>query len=319
MTRRTMFIHIGLHKTGTTSIQQCLTESSYQLHQVGMLYPISGRHPLAVTQHALLAKAFDPTTPFEGTFALTGPIDAEIVLAALLHEIELSGLDTIIISSEELLRLTAEQVAEVGKAFNDYDIYPIAFIRNFPVMFDSLYSTLMQYTKHTFVPSDDLIGTDLYASFQAWSTISADGKIRVLDFDASPTRNTVLDFLDVVGIDAGKINASSRECRLNQSLPPAHVAMIRELRCLGIDEDATTELLAQLGGLSLPERQTNLPDALRDILASKYAEQRRLLCEADFVTGLLPASVVPVESEPPIYMGGLPDVLFAIGRGIGRQ
>jgi hypothetical protein len=42
MTRRKLFIHIGLHKTGTTSIQQCLTESSYQLHQAGMLYPVAG-------------------------------------------------------------------------------------------------------------------------------------------------------------------------------------------------------------------------------------------------------------------------------------
>jgi hypothetical protein len=58
---------------------------------------------------------------------------------------------------------------------------------------------------------------------------------------------------------------------------------------------------------------------LRDGLARKYTEQRRLLCEADFVTGLLPASAVQVESEPPVYMGGLADVLFAIGRGIARQ
>ena len=52
---RTLYIHVGTHKTGTTSLQQFLLLNEKLLRQKGLFIPLSGRmhrkepwhHPLA--------------------------------------------------------------------------------------------------------------------------------------------------------------------------------------------------------------------------------------------------------------------------------
>ena len=38
-----IYIHCGLHKTGTTSLQRCFAQHSGLLHSFGLLYPVTGR------------------------------------------------------------------------------------------------------------------------------------------------------------------------------------------------------------------------------------------------------------------------------------
>jgi hypothetical protein len=42
----TLYLHCGLHKTGTTSLQAALSASHARLREAGLLYPLAGRFPL---------------------------------------------------------------------------------------------------------------------------------------------------------------------------------------------------------------------------------------------------------------------------------
>src|SRR5438477_7032289 len=41
--RRRVLLHVGLHKTGTTALQQFLSATAQEFRAQGLLYPISGR------------------------------------------------------------------------------------------------------------------------------------------------------------------------------------------------------------------------------------------------------------------------------------
>jgi hypothetical protein len=285
-----------------------------------VLYPTSGRHPLAVDQHGLLAKAFDTATPFQGQFALREPIDRRIVVGALRHEIELSGLQTVVVSSEEFYRFDASTVEDFASSFADFDIQPVAFVRNFPQLFDSLYGTILQYTDYSFPPNEMLLDTDLIGSFGAWASISANGQIHVVDFDASTTGDSVRDMLSVIGLEPELLRHLSDRARLNASRSPMFVVLLRELRNLGVEQVSIDGLLEQLARLEVSEAQTSLPADLREKLAERYREQIAALRRAPFVRGLgLEKPASPSGEQVPIYLASLADVVFAIGRAIHRS
>lgn len=92
MKKKTIFLHIGLGKTGTTSIQQFFVQNTPALEQLGILYPKTGRgksiaHHEAVWQIGYDATLLDiPRNPY--------------LWKRLLSEIHESPADNIVISSE---------------------------------------------------------------------------------------------------------------------------------------------------------------------------------------------------------------------------
>lgn len=314
--RPRLFVHLGLHKTGSTAIQYCFDAGSYHLHQHGVLYPSAGRHPLASKQHGLVAKAFDPDTPFIGAFALTGPIDRTLIVPALRHEIELSGLGTVVLSSEEMSRFGPESLAAFAEAFDGYDIHPVVFIRRFSSIFEGYYATLLLYTETTFDLTADLVNTDLVGSLREWSRIAADRRVRVVDVDASRTGDSVKDFLAVLGLSTSLLSHQLPDSRLNRSPAPPVIAAVRELRRAGVAEERIRGFLTDVKSLPATERYSCIPPALWRQLEHRYAEQHAQLRAAPWVAGLdgVPA---PEIVEPPPHLGSLVDVIVALGRTLG--
>jgi hypothetical protein len=313
MTR--LFIHLGMHKTGTTSIQRYLDDARFYLHRVGVLYPASGRHPLAANQHGLVAKAFDPANPFIGEFALTGPIQRDVIVTALRHEIELSGMPTVVLSSEEMSRYGPQSVADLKAAFAGYELYPVVFIRKFTSILDGYYATLLQWTSEYYELNEQYIITDLVHALRPWAAIAADGRIRVVDVDASPTGDSVTDFLSVVGIDKTIVQWCPPGPRRNASPSPIAVAATRELRFAGVNEGEIRSLLQGLRGLPTMQRYTCIPPTLWADLETRYASEHASLRAAPWVVGL-EDSGPPQLSEIPTHLDSMAAVALAMGRGL---
>jgi len=309
-------VHLGLHKTGSTAIQHCFDAGSYHLHQHGVLYPSTGRHPLASRQHGLVAKAFDLDTPFIGAFALTGPIDRTLIASMLRHEIELSGLRTVVLSSEEMSRFGRESLAAFAEAFGDYDIHPVVFIRRFTSIFEGYYATLLLYTETADDLTADLVNTDLVGSLRERSRIAADRRVRVIDADASSTGDSVKDFLAVLDLSPSLLSYLLPDSRVNRSPAPPVIAAVRELRRAGVAEERIRGFLADVESLPATERYSCIPPALWQQLEQRYAEQHAQLRAAPWVAGLdgVPA---PKVVEPPPHLGSLVDVVVALGRTLG--
>jgi hypothetical protein len=113
---RPLFLHAGLHKTGTTFIQSVFGQNRERLAQAGIAYPWMDGSPDRVAHHdlgrALETECSDNATEMQWLRSLDAFDDRPIVL-----------------SSETLSKLTAEQLARIRTALPSRTVLPVLFFR----------------------------------------------------------------------------------------------------------------------------------------------------------------------------------------------
>ncbi|NJM34392.1 MAG: hypothetical protein HC850_06400 [Rhodomicrobium sp.] len=357
--KRRLIVHLGLHKTGSTSLQYVLHDNMQQLYDLGFLYPGTGRHPRSHVQHVLLARAF--RNPDEvrapGGFGLAGDIDRELISKALLHEIDLSGRTSIILSSEEFSAMDAESVARFYRQFQSFDVVPVLYVRNFPALAGALYQT---YVTHSGVTDDFAafewklkIRTDLPGICRDWASGAFNRKIIVRNYDV-PGLDILQDFASVAGIDTKQLCQTYTTVKLNRTLKPAIVMILRELRARrvtgshidavrdrlkGIGHERTKrivallndlrqeiqegkiyDLLAELAKVPFREPQSLLPASLRAQIMTEYEQQIAQLKSFDFVDfDRRAAPKKATDQQDAVFIGNLDHAIDAIGDGGGAN
>lgn len=149
MGERKLTLHVGSHKTGTTSIQAALTENRQQLLQEGILYPdISPIFPFSKEAHHGLAHemARDDANSAKNVKECIALIkkqaekhNASIVLSSeAFYRHELVGKS---IGSNDELSDREAYVARMAALFQDFDVGILLYLRH-PISFaESLYAT----------------------------------------------------------------------------------------------------------------------------------------------------------------------------------
>ncbi|MGF1459633.1 MAG: hypothetical protein ACFBSG_11460 [Leptolyngbyaceae cyanobacterium] len=135
---KTIYLHIGVHKTGTTHLQRILLENQPKLQARGYYYPKTGI-PSFIFGHHKVAWAVKHgdyiERPFEGVV-----IDLKGVWEGLIDEIESIDSDHIIISCEYFCLYSQEYIRELKKRLDKYHIKVILCIRKQTDFLKSLYS-----------------------------------------------------------------------------------------------------------------------------------------------------------------------------------
>jgi len=129
--KKKVFIHIGLPKTGTSSVQSFLSESSKELMNYGVLYPKAG---LMGAGHHKLAAFFYLKNPPAPLMRFIG----EPYLKLLKDEMLGSKASTIVLSSEMFADI--DNVEGMKRYFNEcelFDIKVICFFRRQDVWLES--------------------------------------------------------------------------------------------------------------------------------------------------------------------------------------
>jgi len=118
---KSLILHIGTHKTGSTALQQWFSANDEKLRDKGVLYPSSGRPVTGpVWGHHLLPWAIQRRRG----------IDSEKVWAELKKEIEASNAHTVVISSEEFDDLSKAEVARVAEHLAPWSLRVVIYLRN---------------------------------------------------------------------------------------------------------------------------------------------------------------------------------------------
>src|SRR5688572_8309485 len=94
---RTLVLHIGYPKTATSSIQWCLHANRDRLRDRGVYYPLTGQF----LDHSHNRLAF---TLFENLHERFTDADRDALFASLADEIDGCGCETVVLSSELLVR-----------------------------------------------------------------------------------------------------------------------------------------------------------------------------------------------------------------------
>ena len=189
-----IFLHIGQPKTATTTIQNFLAINRHELIKNGWLYPNAGRQYDA---HHLLGNFFR-AEPLHWI----GPADPQAVMAALLQEIDETGCDNIILSTESLY--FAEHPAQFADYLQDFDVRVVVFLRRQDEWIESAYQDNLKNGETRLDPERYLIAHDGSLDYAGrldfWSSAFGKDKLLVRSFEHNAKRLPVERvFLDTLG------------------------------------------------------------------------------------------------------------------------
>jgi hypothetical protein len=274
MTKRTCYIHVGPHKTGTTSIQWFLQENRAELLKVGYLVPESETKRGA---HHALAEALAGLDVGE---------HREPLVARCIAAIAETSARTIIISSEALEGLfrNRKNTTAFFNRIQELNLQPklILFPRNQSQWINSSYAFSVKSFRRSdsFEPAAFGFAQSPDARFSRWIKLAETHGAELIarPFNRETLRRGVIpEFLHTIGITSSQFR--DRAVRRNEAVGPFTVSVAREVfRSIG---KQMTWLQAEKCKLALAQylRENNCTDAgycgLSTMLARRVEDELR--------------------------------------------
>lgn len=217
-----VLLHIGAHKTGTTSIQSTMMHSTGALTERGLLYPrccwaFSGHHRLA---YAMKGKA-DPTTKD------TPDLDRELNdLSRLLSS---SNARTCLISSEELFTAPRHAISKVAEGLGRHDVEIVAYVRRPDDLVQSAFNQKLKQIYQNFhkdssvgyyiddyleSPEKIIADIDYNRYVSNWADVFGDSRIRLVQYESA---DAIESMCDILGVDRSMLTDVSNQENLRAS------------------------------------------------------------------------------------------------------
>lgn len=230
-----VFLHTGLHKTGTTAIQTTLFTNREALAEQGYRVPVSGVPTVAPLGHHELAWALNRSTDL---------LERWQDLRKEMAEDEISSW---VLTSEELCALKAEHIVQVRRLLSDHDVTVIIYLRNQVDLAESLYRTdvlhysldvpLKPYIEHARTRLDyQSLLDDWCGAFGRTNVV-----IRLYEKTLLP-EGVVPDFFRIIGADHTMLDAPTQD--INHGLPFDAIIPIRQMRRRGVPANLINKYIA---------------------------------------------------------------------------
>jgi hypothetical protein len=235
---KTVYLHIGANKAGTTSIQRFLNRNSDWLKEKGVLYPSIGIYNNAHYELSSFFR-FGPNLPYPSKFSLK----------KLKKQIDNSSEDKIILSSEFFMLNSHGDLLGLKDLLSGYAVKVVLYLRRHDLWFESLYNQAVKKTRNP--PWKK--GTQSYLNFHLnrpnvrfdylniidrWGGVFGKEAIVVRPFEKQQffQNDLVSDFLNTIGVSFDN-RPSSSEDRSNASLSVRILDFVDSLnRVEGIEE-----------------------------------------------------------------------------------
>lgn len=223
---KTIILHIGAHKTGSTAIQAFFSRHRQDFLANGLLYPLAGIPPNLTGHHYV---------PWLFRRQKNGSSAAADSVLALKREIRDSAADTVLISSEDLENQgcpTAEIARELG--LESHRCVIVLFIRRQDDLFASAYASQVNQGRHIASLKDFVENLlmqrrgDFYALLMAWRRALRDADLKIVNYSDPAVAS------DSVGALCGVLKMampvkSSVTAKRNVSIHPTHLPFLNFL------------------------------------------------------------------------------------------
>ncbi|MEY2976835.1 MAG: hypothetical protein RLZZ435_974 [Cyanobacteriota bacterium] len=195
---KTIYLHIGTHKTGTTFLQNILRENRDKLREFDYYYPRSAIPNSSLPGHHLLPRSVsDAREKFDEISKKT--IVTDKIWNELLEELKTQNLNKIIISSEDFCLLDHGEILKVREYLRDFRVEIIVYLRRQDEFLLSLYSELVKkgyYQNLESVLYEYEERFDYYSLLNTWADVFAKDHLKVGIYQKSGVKNNLLfDFL----------------------------------------------------------------------------------------------------------------------------
>jgi hypothetical protein len=300
----TLYLHIGLHKTGTSAIQNVCMANQDRLMRAGILFPSAGfkrvpaREPSATRGHSGLIKFFKRPDR----------IPARNESQALFREMHAADAASLILSSE-VFSAPHNHGSLAGVEWfrkKGFDVKVIVFLRRQDKHLDSLYRERLK--------SDEPSGGETRSINEFWLAegdawldyrtrvgpwVEAVGRenaiVRSYD-DAQQSGGVIRDFLSVIGADESLMAMSQANEIHNPSIPPSVTDFLRAYNALiGERFPRRAAIISAIGKMEFFNRSRGSvisPDLWTE-LQTTYGEQIEEL-RREWVTG--PSALLSFEA-----------------------
>jgi hypothetical protein len=200
---RKLFLYIGVHKTGSTSIQRTLAGIAGRLNAEGYYYPMQSEFNGEVS-HAPIAWGLRSGNDSLWQTALTG----------------LKGHHTaVLLHSEEFELFNDEQVQRLRHLLRHFDVRPVLYIRN---QIDLLASDYFEWVKNAgysgepfvFLRNVDFLTRfNFFQLYARWVAVFGAGNVclRVFENAVRPPNRLVDDYLQSVGLSQVRPDVEIRD------------------------------------------------------------------------------------------------------------
>lgn len=255
---KTLYIHIGGHKTGTSAIQEFLFLNRKRLMNKGYLYPLTGGKKHHFIPLGLQNRPFH-TNPKELT-------------RSFVKEIQESKQENIVISSEVFEMLHYEEISRLKELITDEFLVKIIFyMRRQDLNIESRYNQLIRASARLEKKFDEYFNDnsfqvlDYYALLLPWRQAFGKENVIVRVYEKEQLPNGLFDdFLNAIGLDLDKTYKIPTES-INPSLNWDLVEIIR-LCNIHFKEDPNFHRYL-LNALSRIHLKNTIPNGKQDLLS----------------------------------------------------
>ena len=244
-----LFLHVGFHKTGTTSLQDALNRNRAELLTQGLVYPKTRRFR---AQHEFAWSAGQRGwgwKQFGGSQAGPGP-------ARRMFRLIRSSKQDVIISSEFLSELTPPKIQKLISSIGDKDLRVIFTVRPVAKILPSAYQqevkngsklTFDRWLERVLEPEQENRNKTRFwtrhshhIEIAKWAGVVGKERITVIVADESKPEFLTDSFFKLVGADTSNFVESKKKI-VNRSMDLAEIELLRRInakfdRNLGWDE-----------------------------------------------------------------------------------
>ncbi|MEQ1438365.1 hypothetical protein AAG565_03280 [Fontimonas sp. SYSU GA230001] len=294
--KRTLYLHIGRPKVGSTALQHFLWNNRERLAQQGILYPAT---PMLQKASHKLALVFQPELPDARSVRGTS---AEAIYAAMLAEARRSGLRRLVASSENLFLV--DPALPAAHLRDRYDTKIVCYVRRQDEVLASSYVEELKSglisgspaVEHYVDDPERLRWLDYAAVLDRWASAFGTENILVRVYETGQLAGGSMldDFAALIGADVAAL--SKPRTRLNPS--PARdvldfIVMLNELPVPVASQkyrlrDPLLMLSEHMGANGRFDAKSIIPAAIRQAVLERFRESnaevaRRYLGHADGV------------------------------------
>lgn len=250
---KTIYLHIGTHKTGTTAIQKFSAINSDSLAEKGMYYPISMRPDVDVISfghHLLpwLIRKHPVPDHYFGEYAS----NKLSLFEKLLEEINAQENNNILISSEEFDGMNETQIGTLKDLFASFEVQIIIYLRRKDEFVEAMYQTAIignypNYASKTineFIESVNL-PLNYFEFIGKWQKVFGIKNVKVHPYCKKVLlkNDIIIDFYSHLGVNVESFIQTESYDKINSSIPFHYVSLMVMFRRMGVPENTIRKLI----------------------------------------------------------------------------
>ncbi len=238
--RAKILLHVGAHKTGTTSIQHTLAANRSWLAENGIYYPdpkpffhsqsvahhdlahaLAGNSPGQLEKAARFREHLKGASQVHSTILLSAePFYRHILKPSKNEKADHYESDTIRLSDDEILFARERYIEKVGEYFDGFDVNVILFLRRHDNFVESLYRSSVANTPYSGGFEKYIQRSKFKFDYQRQISIFSQyiGQVSVYSYEQSLNQGIRNKFLEAIGLGDRQLSGTSNEGRLRASL-----------------------------------------------------------------------------------------------------